>query len=426
MSGRPLLVVGFTWSSVAALGGFRDDRSVVVVEHPAVIARRGLRGAPGRAAVLREVVAWDHRTAAAADAFADARPDLRPAAVAAVSDDGAPFAARLAERLALPGAGVAAALLLRDKALLRRVTGAADVPQPEWEEVTSAARLRAFMTAHPGPVVLKPVFGQGSVGARVLRSPDGSEAAFAECVAEYTAACDAGPEPVRMLAERCLRGPEYSVELLVADGRTLFANVTAKELFPGTRPVERGHLVPAAVAPDLAALLRERTERVVRAIGFGTGAVHAEWIVEAGSPHLVECAGRLPGDEIPELIDWAYDVELFRGLWTLLAGDPLPRPPRTTARRASAIRFLHTGPGVVERVGGLAAALAVPHVVACRFLTGPGRRVGPLRSSLDRVAYALTCAPTGEEAVSRAEEALARLTVTTRPETTTAPGEENR
>ena len=113
------------------------------------------------------------------------------------------------------------------------------------------------------------------------------------------------PFPVRMLAERFVRGDEYSVEMLVSDGRPLFANVTGKLLFPGPRPIELGHVVPANIPDKLKALLHEQTERVLRAVGFGTGVVHCEWIVSGGTAYFVECAGRFPGDGIVELIDRA-------------------------------------------------------------------------------------------------------------------------
>ncbi|MEU2742359.1 ATP-grasp domain-containing protein [Streptomyces sp. NPDC007095] len=418
----PVIMVGFTWASVASIGVFQPDESVILIEEPGVVGVRGLRSEVRRATVIRELVAWDYHLEGAADAFYNAHPDLAPAAIAPVLEDATLFAARLAERYGLPGAGLGAARLLRDKSLLRRTTRAAGIPNPESQEAENPRQVREFMTDHPGPAVLKPALGQGSVGARVLQSADEADGVWAECVAEYAALyghrrVPGRTAPVRMLVERYLRGPEYSVELLVSDSQVLFGNVTGKDLYPGPRPVERGHLVPADIPADLETLLREQTERVVRAVGFGTGAVHCEWIVEAGTPHLVECAGRLPGDAIVELIEWAYDVEFLRAFWALLAGEPPTRPLRRRAGQAAAIRFLYTGPGVIENVGGLAAAYAVPSVITCKVLVEPGAPVRELRSSLDRVAFAISCAATPGEAVRRAEEAIGRLEITTRPET---------
>ncbi|MGW1726787.1 ATP-grasp domain-containing protein [Streptomyces sp. NPDC002306] len=426
MTTHPVIMVGFTWTAVAAVGAFQPDASVIVIEEPDVVRKRALRAQARDAEVIRELVAFEYQLAGAADAFHDAHPDLAPAAIAPVVEDATVFAARLAERYGLPGAGLGAAQVLHDKALLRGVTRAAGIPNPASQAVDDPEQVRAFMAAHPGAAVLKPADRQGSVGIRVLRHADEADDAWAECVAEC-AALTGGvwlpdrPLPARMLVERYVSGREYSVEMLVSAGRVLFGNVTEKDLFPGPRPVERGHLVPADISGELDTLLRERTEQVVRAVGFGTGMVHCEWIVEDGTPYLVECAGRPPGDEIVDLIEWAYDTELVRAFWSVLRGEEPSAPLPRRARKAAAVRFLRAPDGVVESLDGLAAAYAVPDVMACRFLVEPGARTREPRHSLDRAAYAVSCAATREQAVRRAEEAIGRLRIEPRPPEASGP-----
>lgn len=415
----PVVTVGCSWGSLAAIGVFQPDDSVILVEDPDVVRKRGLRSKVRGAPVIRELVEWEYGAAGAADAFFHAHPALAPAAVVPLVEDATVFAARLAERYGLPGAGLGAAQLLRDKSLLREVTRAAGVPNPESRAADGPERVRAFMAARPGPAVLKPADRQGSVGTRILWSAQEVDDAWAECVAECAAVHDSvwvpdRPAPVRMLVERYVRGHEYSVEMLVSQGRILFGNVTGKDLYPGSWPVERGHLVPADIGTDLETLLREQTELVVRAVGFGTGVVHCEWIVEDGRPYLVECAGRFPGDEIVELIEWAYDVELVRAYLTLLKDERLDGPLPRRAGQHAAIRFLHAGPGVIDSVGGLDDAHAVPHVISCKVLAEPGARARAPRHSLDRVGFAISCAATPAEATGRAEEAVGRLRVTMR------------
>ncbi|MEU4096159.1 ATP-grasp domain-containing protein [Streptomyces sp. NPDC026673] len=416
----PVIMVGFAWVAVAAIGVFQPDASVILIEEPETIHDRDLRSQLKDAAVIREVVGWEYQLDGTADEFFNAHPDLAPAAIAPAVEYATPFAARLAERYGLPGAGLGAARLLRDKSLLRRVTRAAGIPNPESRAVDSAEEVRAFMTAHPGPAILKPADRVGSLATYVLRSADEIDAAWAQCVEECRTldVSVSGPDrsaAVRMLVERFVQGREFSVELLVSSGRTLFANVTETELYPGPRPVERGKLTPADIPEELETRLREQTEAVVRTVGFDTGLVCCEWIVEAGTPYLVECAGRLPGDRMVDLIEWAYDTELFRAYWNLHKGEiPTPPLPRRAGRFA-AVRFLHAGPGVVDTVGGLEEAYAVPDVIHCGFLVEPGTRVYELRHSMDCAAFAISCAATPDEAVRRAEEAVNRLRITMRP-----------
>jgi biotin carboxylase len=417
MTERPVIMVGFVPVAVTSLAQFQPEGSVIVVDEPDVIRKRDLRPKAEEAPVVRELIAWEYQLEGAADAFHNAHPDLDPAAIAPLQEYATPFAARLAERYGLPTGGYGALRILRDKALLRRVSASAGILNPESVEVTSPDEVRAFMAEHPGPAVLKPANRQAALGTRILASADEIDEAWAETTAmdEGVMVPDRGIE-LRMLVERCVQGREYSVELLVERGRVLFGNVTGKDLYPGTRPVELGHLVPADIPDGLDALLRAETERLLTSVGFGTGIAHCEWIVEDGRPYLVECAGRFPGDGIVDLIDRAYRVDLVRSFWTLMKGEPLPEPLPAKAPGAAAIRFLHTGDaGVVESVAGVEEARALPGVELCSVTVEPGAEVRELRSSWDRIGSAVTEAATGTEAHATAVRALETIEVKVRP-----------
>ncbi|MCW7944238.1 biotin carboxylase [Streptomyces hygroscopicus] len=416
MTERPVIMVGFVPVAVTSLAQFQPDGSVIVVDEPDVIRKRELRPKADEASVVRDLIAWEYQLDGAADAFYNAHRDLDPVAVAPLQEYATPFAARLAERYGLPTGGHGALRILRDKAVLRKVSGAAGILNPESVEVTGPDEVRAFMARHPGPAVLKPANRQAALGTRILASADEIDEAWAETTAmdEGVMVPDRGFE-LRMLVERCVQGREYSVELLVERGRVLFGNVTGKDLYPGGRPVELGHLVPADIPGELDTLLRTETERLLTAVGFGTGVAHCEWIVENGRPYLVECAGRFPGDGIVDLIDRAYRIDLVRAFWTLMKGEPLPTPLPEKAPGAAAIRFLHTGAGVVESVSGVEEARALPGVQLCSVTVEPGAEVRELRSSWDRIGSAVTEAATGAEALAAAVRALDRVEVKVRP-----------
>ncbi|MFG2815693.1 ATP-grasp domain-containing protein [Streptomyces sp. NPDC048410] len=417
MTERPVIMVGFVPVAVTSLAEFQPEGSVIVVDEPDVIRKRELRPKADEAPVVRELIAWEYQLEGAADEFYNTHPDLDPAAIAPLQEYATPFAARLAERYGLPTGGYGALRTLRDKALLRRVSAAAGILNPESAEVTSPDEVRAFMAAHPGPAVLKPANRQAALGTRLLASADDIDEAWAEATAmdEGVMVPDRGIE-LRMLVERRVRGREYSVEMLVESGQPRFANVTGKDLFPGTRPVELGHLVPADIPAGLDAELRAETGRLLRSVGFGTGIAHCEWIVEDGRPYLVECAGRFPGDGIVDLIDRAYRIDLVRAFWTLMKGEPLTAELPAEAPGAAAIRFLHTGEsGVVESVDGVEAAREQAGVEVCSVSVEPGAEVRELRSSWDRVGSAVTEAATGAEAHALAVRALETIEIKVRP-----------
>ncbi|MGW1674016.1 ATP-grasp domain-containing protein [Streptomyces sp. NPDC002324] len=409
---QPWIIVGYV-NILPYIKEFAPN-SVIVIDEPDVIRKQDVKNALEGAEILRELIEWEYQLPAAADEFYNTYPDLAPAVVAPLVEYATPFAARLAERYGLPGAGAGAAALMRDKSLLRRVTRAAGVPNPASREVTSPDEVREFAAAHPGSLVLKPANRQASVGTKVLHSLDDLDAAWEECTSQDEG--DRVPDrerELRMIIEQYVRGAEYSVELLVSEGETLFSNVTGKLLFPGPRPIELGHTVPAAGLPaDLNDLMVSQTEAVLRAVGFGSGMVHCEWIVSDGRPYLVECAGRFPGDGIPMLIEEAYGIDLAGAFYTVMRGlrpEPLPRK----AAGGAAVRFMEAAPGEVVSVDGAEEAGRRDDVLSLSLHLKPGDTVRELQSSWDRVGSVMTRGATSADALRTAEETADAIRITT-------------
>ncbi|WP_410659391.1 ATP-grasp domain-containing protein [Amycolatopsis sp. lyj-112] len=415
---RPVVLVGFV---AAALGSsikdFQPDGSVIFVEEPDVVRKRGARETVAGSALVRELIEWEFHLPGKADEFFHLHRDLDPAAVVPLTEYATPFAARLAERYGLPGAGFGAAQILRDKGVLRQVSRAAGIANPESARVESPADVRAFLAEHPGKIVLKPANRQASVGTQVIDDPAEVEQAWANCVVqdEGIFVPDRAME-LRMLAERFVEGDEYSVEMLLRDGEPLFANVTGKRLFPGPRPVELAHIVPADISAELTALLGEETRRLTDAAGFRTGIVHCEWIVSDGVPYLVECAGRFAGDGIIELIQRAYPVELNRAYFSVMKDEPVVDVLPRKAEGGAAVRFVSLEPGVIHDVRGVEKASQAEGVFLCDVEVSAGDRFGGLRSSWDRVGDLMVTADSPAKALRLAEEAVALIEIDVRPD----------
>jgi biotin carboxylase len=262
------------------------------------------------------------------------------------------------------------------------------------------------------PVILKPANRQGSIGTRVIDRPADIASAWTECIRQ-----DEGvvvpdrPMPLQMLVEEYVSGDEFSVEMLVRDGEPLFTNVTQKLLFPGVRPVEMGHAVPAGLPQQLTQMLTANTSRVVEAVGFGTGYVHCEWIVSGGLPYLVECAGRMPGDFIVPLIDRAWGIDTLALFLEVMCDRPIEQSPPREAPAGAAIHYLHAEPGEVVSVTGVERARRLGGVLEVEVTVDPGDQVSELRSSWDRTGFVIAYAKRADVAMHLAAKAAAMINV---------------
>ncbi|WP_405456593.1 ATP-grasp domain-containing protein [Streptomyces sp. NBC_00101] len=408
------VLVGYSPVMLGKLDHMLPAGSVWVLEEPDVIAARGLDGLADRHPCVAALLPAPTQDETTPDRLARAVP--RPPGVRAVVpvvEYAVATAAALAEEWGLPGAGSKAALALRDKGLLRAALEGTDLAQPAWTEVTGPEEVAAFRAAHGGEAVLKPANRQASLGVQLLGPDDDTTAAW-----ERTRAAD---EPAlrarhaataRYLAEQRLHGPEVSVEAVVHEGTLGLVNVTAKTLLSSRHPVETGHTVPAALPAGTEAALRRSLGRLAETVGFTSGILHSEWILAEpdGRPHLVECAGRMPGGGITALIDLAYDTDILRCLLDVLEG----RAPEVPApRRGAAVRFLTPPPGRVETVTGADRALAAPGVREVHLGVAEGAVVRPVTSSWERSGYVIADGADQAQAARNAERAAALIRVET-------------
>jgi biotin carboxylase len=405
---------GFSVTLLRSLATSLPPRSVVVVEEPDAVRDRDIPALAATLPAVSRVIAAEYQDPAGLAALLDREPAItRAHAVVPGLEYAVEAAAHVADLLHLRGAGRAAASAVRDKYRLRGLAGPAGVRNPPYALVGTVAEAERFFRRAGRPCVLKPTSRQASAGVQIIRAVDQIAVGWA-----LSADPDEGSRgPARggsgpLLMEHALVGPEYSVELLVDEGRPVFVNVTAKQVLPGRFPVEIGHVVPAPVDPDLAGRLRTANERLISATGFGTGIMHSEWIVEDGTPTLVECAARMPGDEISQLVSLAYDVPFVERYLCLLLGQRPTLP--AAAVRGAAIRFLTAESGDVVAVEGTADAERVPGVVTVRMTATPGARYAAVTSSWDRAGYVLACGEDARAADRSARAGADRIAVAVR------------
>lgn len=418
------VVVGCVLGMLSELDRFLPARSVTVIEEADLLGEPGDEDGPRAKALRRACVAQVLEGPAQWHGPGEPPPlPYVPGTVAVIptSEYTVLTAAAIADAAGVPGAGLGPARTLRDKLRLREAAAAAGLPQPLWTEVIDATDVRAFAKTLGSPYVLKPADHAATVGVLLLDGDDDVDAAWRET----RGADDIGVRsehwtPGRFMAEQRLFGPEVSAEVLVSGGEVIWVNVTAKTVAPGPHPVELGHALPAALDPAVRARIAAANQDLARAVGFGSGVLHSEWILVGGTePHLVECAGRLPGDAIVPLIDLAYGGSLVEDLTRVLRGERPRRPDE--AAKGSAIRFVTAPQGTVREVHGLDAANAAEGVFITVVTSPAGSHVGPVNDNWDRSGHVLTVGMDGPDAARLAEAAAGLLEFEVDPEADADP-----
>lgn len=405
MTGFEVIVVGYSRYLLSHMGKFLGRARVAVLEEPDVCDARGIEALAAAMPVNAQVIRWEYQGGRGAARLLELHTSLSGAEVVIPGVEYAvPFAAELADHLGLPGAGQEAARQLRDKFELRNTARSAGLVNPRYSLVASADGVKSFQESVGGACVLKPTSRQASVGVQILEPGDDVQQAWHRTVSsdEGYLVPKRGIES-RFLVEKRVVGPEFSVELLVDAGRTVFANVTEKRVHPGRFPVETGHIVPAALDAPHQRSLVEDTEKLAGAMGFGAGVLHCEWIVSADGNVLIECAGRIPGDDIPGLIDLAYNFSFVESYVSILRGTGCTAPASPT--QGAAIRFFLSSEEL-DTGRQRDQVLTIPGVVDFQAKEPIGTGGGDVYSSWDRCGYVVACATDG----AKAEEITANLT----------------
>jgi len=289
-------------------------------------------------------------------------------------------AARFARALGVPGP-VLDVDTFRDKSLMRRRLVEAGLRAPRFHVTDDAQDAARWAKEAEVPVVVKPVDYAGSSGvSSVDAGGDALEAARAALSKSFSARC---------VVEEMLEGPELSIESVTwGPGRHVTYALTEKRVSARPYFVETGHVVPARLDDSDAAAVVAEVHAALDAFGMDRGSSHAEVILTARGPVVVEIAGRLGGDLIPVLVREATGVDLYREELDAVLGTR--REPAAPDRAlTSAVRFLEAPPGTritwpsVGVVAGTPLERTIrdvehwyPHYVNAPVVDGAGRRLG--------------------------------------------------
>ena len=350
--------------------------------------------------------------------FADAAAVIKATArinidgVMTVSADRAvPIVAAVAEARGLPGIGVETAHLMTHKIAMRTRLADAGVPQPRYAAVRSIAETRRAADEVGFPSVLKPADSGGQRAVFRVESLDEIHAHLHEVLV-------ASPTGDAIL-EEFADGIEMNGIVIARDGASIPLTLSDRLRPPGVGfGVGWIHVYPATAYGEQL----DESERVavhtVHALGLKTGIAFPQLIATRdGRVVVVECAARIPGGQMADLVRFATGVDLVEVQIRMALGDELPDElvlPKF--KQPLAIRFFTAEPGPlptgrVKRIGPLDKVLAFPGVVQADVYLQVGETIRPVRVDGDRRGYVIATADTNIEALERAEAAATLLDV---------------
>ena len=346
------------------------------------------------------------------DAVLRATRRLRLDGVLTVSSDRAvPVVAAVAESRGLPGIGTTTAHLMTHKVAMRRRLAEAGVPQPRFAAVRNLSETRRAADAVGFPAVLKPADSGGQRGVFRVESLDDVDVHLHEALA----ASPAGDA----ILEEFVDGIELNGIVVARNGETIPLTLSDRLRPPGVGfGVGWIHVYPPTIPPEQLVEAERIAEHTVHALGLGTGIAFPQLIAASdGRVVVVECAARIPGGQMADLVRVAVGVDLVEVQLAMALGDELPDEvvkPRFS--QPLAIRFLTAEPGPlptgrVTRIGSLDKMRAFPGVVQADVYLQLGEVIRPVRLDGDRRGYVIATADTNLVALERAEAAARLLDV---------------
>src|SRR5580658_8966915 len=214
-------------------------------------------------------------------------------------------AATLREHLRIPGMGLTTMRYFRDKLAMRMRALDRDVRVPDFVPVVNHEDIRYYLDHVPGPWVLKPRQEASAIGIKKIHAAEELWPVLEQL----------GDKQSSFLLEKFVPGDVFHVDSVVSENEIVFANVSQYGKPPmnvahggvfTTFTVERGSEADSG--------LRAINRDLIAALGLLRGVAHAEFIRAHadGNFYFLECAARVGGAYINEMVEAATGLNLWR------------------------------------------------------------------------------------------------------------------
>ncbi len=215
-------------------------------------------------------------------------------------------AATLREHMRIPGMGLTTMRYFRDKLAMRMQALEHKIRVPDFIPVLNHDDIRYYLDHVSGPWVLKPRSEASAIGIKLVDSPD----------ALWPVLDSLGDQQSSFLLEKFVPGDVYHVDSVVSEKEVVFSSVSRYGQ-PPMAVAQKGGIFTTYLLPngsDEATALRELNRDLIDALGLVRGVSHAEFIRARDDGHFyfLECAARVGGAYISEMVEVATGINLWR------------------------------------------------------------------------------------------------------------------
>lgn len=308
---------------------------------------------------------------------------------------------RLNDELGLSGITKEQAIRATNKHLMREAFEMGGAPSPKSILTDSAEDAwKHLQNDFSTDGILKPSRNSGSRGiAKVSR--DMNKADF---INAYNIALNESRDK-SVLLEQFIEGPEFSIEIIVWNGKVNVLTVTDKKTTGAPHFVELGHNQPSCYSAEEVEILKAAAVSGVKALGVNNCACHAEAKLMDGKAYLMEIGARLGGDFIStELTHLSTGIDMVAAAINVALGIEPDLNPKEEPKGVC-IRYFCPKPGKLVCVGNT-EILKDPRVYLWEIYHKVGDVIPEVTSSLCRSGHVIVTENSPQKAIALADRMI--------------------
>lgn len=311
---------------------------------------------------------------------------------------------RLNDELGLSGITREQAIRATNKHLMREAFEKGNAPSPK--SILTENAEDAWMHLQNDfstDGILKPSRNSGSRGIAKV-SCDMDKADF---VKAYNIALNESRDK-SVLLEQFIEGPEFSIEIIVWNGKVNVLTVTDKKTTGAPHFVELGHNQPSCYSAEEVEILKASAVAGVKALGVNNCACHAEAKLMDGKAYLMEIGARLGGDFIStELTHLSTGIDMVAAAIDVALGVEPDFNPKEEPKGVC-IRYFCPMPGKLVSIGNT-EILKDPRVYLWEIYHKAGDVIPEVTSSICRSGHVIVTESSPQKAIDLADRMISEV-----------------